>query len=105
MQKFKSKTHDRRLSLRLVSHKAWPDYSSAQRAFANTEGDRGDSNRGQYYEAVTAAPAPGRRGVPVNVVYACTRVFTRERQLSIIIGGSALEAAQTTVWLGTNKKP
>lgn len=45
------------------------------------------------------------RNGPACHVYRCTRVFTREAQLSIIIGGSALEAAQTMVWLGTNRKP
>lgn len=112
MRKFKSKTHDRRASLRNVSSKAWPDLVSCYRAFSNTEGDRGDSShaRGRYYEAVQTPGAhrtftEGEDRGPICRIYVCTRVFTRERELPIIIGGDALEAAQTMVWLGTNQKP
>lgn len=115
MSKRPSPTHEHRLSLRNTRNKGWREdpYEQAPtvcfRAFSNTGGDRGDSNhpRGRYYEAVTVGRAQGLRTLAplANEIYTCTRVFTRERKLAIIIGGDALEAAQTTVWLGTNKYP
>lgn len=98
MRTHKSRTHHRRTAMRTAELKTWADPGSVQRAFSNTEGDRGDGYpRGSYYEAVSA---PGG-----CQIYTCTRVFTRVERLPIIIGGEALEAAQTMVWLGTNQRP
>ena len=109
MPKRSSFTHHRRLQVRNIKLKAWPDLVTPFRAFSNTEGDRGDDTRGRgiYYEAVTVGRAQGLRTLAplANQLYLCTRVFTRDRLLPLIIGGSALEAAQTAVWLGTNKQP